>query len=97
VLTLGEACTFNADCARDLRCGCADGVCACEAGPRGCGVNGRDTCGDSNDCATALCVEGTGGSFFCSGPCAGDDECGAALPVCADIAFVGRICIRESP
>jgi hypothetical protein len=97
VLTLGEACTFNADCARDLRCECVDGNCACQAGTRGCGASGVDGCNDGNDCVTALCVEGSGGAFVCSGPCVDDDDCGAALPVCADIAFVGRICIRESP
>jgi hypothetical protein len=97
VLTLGEACTFNADCARDLRCECVDGACACQAGTRGCGANGVDECVDGNDCVTALCVEGSGSAFFCSGPCVTNDDCGAALPVCADIAFVGRICIRESP
>lgn len=97
VLTLGEACTFNADCARDLRCACVDGDCACQTGTRGCGANGVDACEDGNDCVTALCVEGRGGAFFCSGPCVDDDDCGVALPVCADIALVGRICIRESP
>lgn len=97
VLGLGEACTFNADCGRDLRCSCSDGACVCAAGVRGCGASGVDACVDSDDCSTALCVEGQGGAFFCSGPCAVDDDCGPALPVCADIAFVGRICIREAP
>jgi hypothetical protein len=97
VLGIGEACTFNADCGRDLRCACTDGTCVCESGPRGCGASGVDECIDGNDCVTSLCVEGQGGAFFCSGLCATDDDCGPALPVCADIAFVGRICIREAP
>jgi hypothetical protein len=97
VLAIGEACTFNADCERDLRCACVDEACACQAGTRGCGTNGVDECSDGNDCVTSLCVEGNGGASFCSGPCTSDDDCGPALPVCADIAFLGRVCIREAP
>ena len=95
-----DGCAFNADCQASLRCGCADGACLCEAGVRGAGRSGVDVCVDGNDCDTALCVEGQpdsgGATFFCSGPCDVDGDCGAALPTCADIAFVGRICIRRS-
>ena len=95
-----DGCAFNADCQASLRCGCADGACLCESGVRGAGRSGVDSCVDGNDCDTALCVEGQpasgGATFFCSGPCDVDDDCGAALPTCADIAFVGRICIRRS-
>ena len=95
-----DGCAFNADCQASLRCGCTDGACLCEAGVRGAGRSGVDVCVDGNDCDTALCVEGqpdsSGATFFCSGPCDVDDDCGAALPTCADIAFVGRICIRRS-
>ena len=95
-----DGCAFNADCQASLRCGCADGACLCESGVRGAGRSGVDSCVDGNDCDTALCVEGQpdsgGATFFCSGPCDVDDDCGAALPTCADIACVGRICIRRS-
>lgn len=92
----GAPCTFNADCPDAERCACteADG-CACQTGPRGAGQSGVDACVDGNDCATSLCVEGTD-DFYCSGPCVDETDCGPALPVCADIAFLGRVCIRQS-
>ncbi len=92
----GGACTFNRDCPADQRCGCteADG-CACEDGARGTGVNGVDTCADGNDCASSLCVEGRD-AYYCSDVCNTNEDCGPALPVCADIAFLGRVCIREA-
>jgi hypothetical protein len=92
---VGDVCTFNADCQTALRCGCLDGTCLCEAGARGTGLNGVDVCVDGNDCATALCVEGNDG-FACSGPCIDATDCGPALPVCADIAFLGPVCIRDA-
>jgi hypothetical protein len=93
----GDICTFNADCQRALRCGCEeDAGCACEEGVRGDGQSGVDLCVDGNDCETSLCVEGQGDAFFCSGPCDDDGDCAAALPVCADIAFLGRVCVRAS-
>ena len=89
-------CTFNRDCPADQRCGCTEAEgCACEDGVRGTGVNGVDTCTDGNDCASSLCVEGAD-AYYCSDVCTTDADCGPALPVCADIAFVGRVCIREA-
>ena len=92
----GGVCTFNRDCPADQRCGCteADG-CSCEDGARGTGANGVDTCADGNDCASSLCVEGAD-AFYCSDVCSTNEDCGPALPVCADIAFLGRVCIREA-
>jgi hypothetical protein len=90
------ACGFNRDCPADQRCECseADG-CFCADGVRGTGENGVDTCTSGEDCASALCVEGNG-AFYCSDTCATDTDCGAALPTCMDIAFVGRICVRDA-
>jgi len=90
----GDVCAFNADCGAGLRCGCEDGVCACEVGARGGGDNGVDTCLDENDCASAVCAEDAEGSFTCSGACDDDSDCGPRLPRCIDVAFVGRICVR---
>jgi hypothetical protein len=78
-----------------LRCGCEDGFCACEEGARGAGQNGVDTCLDENDCASAVCAEDSDGTFTCSGPCDSETDCGARLPICAEIAFIGRICVRD--
>lgn len=89
-------CTFNADCPRDQRCSCTDGDCACADGERGTGENGVDTCETGDDCASSLCVEGAD-DFYCSDACVDASDCGPALPVCEDIAFLGRICIRETP
>jgi hypothetical protein len=88
-------CTFNADCPAAERCEC-DLVagCSCELGARGTGVCGVDPCVDGNDCATALCVEGASG-YYCSCPCSGAGDCGPQLPVCAGIAGLGQICIRQ--
>lgn len=90
------ACILNRECPADQRCECIDEVCLCRDGTRGTGVNGVDTCTVDNDCASALCVEGPGGVFYCSDECSDETDCEGALPVCADVAFVGRICIRES-
>lgn len=90
---LGDVCSFNNDCHLELRCSC-DGDCACVEGARGTGRNGVDACEVGEDCATALCVEANDG-FVCSGPCSVDADCGPGLPLCADIAFVGRICVRD--
>lgn len=90
------ACSFNDDCPAAERCECDEATgCFCRLGARGTGVNGVDTCEDGNDCASAVCVEGNG-AYYCSGECVDGDDCGPQLPVCADIAFVGRICIREA-
>jgi len=90
----GAECTFNADCPSSERCECDEATgCFCFAGVRGTGRNGVAPCVTSNDCETALCVEGDGG-FYCSGPCTGPGDCGPRLPRCSNIAFIGRICIR---
>jgi hypothetical protein len=67
-------------------------------GVRGTGQLGVDTCTDSNDCASALCVEGpVDGTFYCSDECTDDGDCAGQLPRCIDIAFVGRVCARIPP
>lgn len=90
-----SVCVFNRECPATERCACdvATG-CFCETGPRGTGVNGVDACVTSNDCASSVCVEGPGGAYVCSGECAGSADCGGKLPVCSNIAFVGKICVR---
>ncbi|MDB4942234.1 MAG: hypothetical protein JWP97_1768 [Labilithrix sp.] len=98
----GDACTFDRDCAAALRCECseADG-CACRTGARGTGRNGIDPCpgaDGSNACASALCVEGPDGAgSFCSDECTTNADCTGQLPVCAEIALVGRVCVRTPP
>lgn len=52
---------------------------------------------DGNDCESSVCVEDGEGGFTCSGECVDDGDCAAKLPICADVAFVGRICIRAPP
>jgi hypothetical protein len=92
----GSPCTFNVDCPAAERCECDEATgCACHPGTRGTGVNGVDTCVTGNDCETALCVEGNGGPFYCSGECSSSAQCASHLPVCSSIAFVGRVCIRS--
>jgi hypothetical protein len=88
-------CAFNRECPASERCACdvATG-CFCETGPRGTGVNGVDACASGNDCASSVCVEGPGGAYVCSGECTGNADCGGKLPLCSDIAFVGKICVR---
>lgn len=93
----GAPCTFNRDCQIALRCECdLDAGCACSPGPRGTGQNGIDRCDSGNECASSVCVEGPAGVYYCSGECVTAADCRGALPVCSDIAFVGRICVRES-
>jgi len=88
-------CTFNDDCPAAERCECDEVAgCFCRTGPRGTGVCGVDSCVDGNDCQTSLCVEGTG-AYYCSCPCTGPGSCGPQLPVCASIAGLGKICIRQ--
>lgn len=95
----GAECSFNRDCQLALRCECDElAGCACNPGVRGTGRNGLDPCVDGNACASALCVEGPPDSgSFCSDECVTKDDCGGKLPLCADIAFVGRVCIRTPP
>ena len=95
----GAPCGFNRDCSATQRCECdvATG-CFCMTGVRGTGQVGVDTCTDSNDCASALCVEGpVDGTFYCSDECTGDGDCAGQLPRCIDIAFVGTVCARIPP
>jgi hypothetical protein len=90
----GLPCTFNSDCPPNERCDELAGF-LCTAGPRGTGQNGVDPCGNSNDCDTALCVEGwPAGTYYCSGPCSGDAGCGPKLPRCIYVSFLGDICAR---
>jgi hypothetical protein len=93
----GDVCSFNADCGASLRCAC-DGDCSCQPGVRGTGRLG-DPCESGDDCASSVCVEGpdTATSFLCSDACDDDDDCAGELPVCADIALIGRLCIRQAP
>ncbi len=91
------ACALNSDCAPELRCECNEEVgCFCLPGARGTGQNGVDTCTGSNDCASALCLEGPASSdaFYCSDECETDEDCLPNLPICRDIFFVGRVCTR---
>jgi hypothetical protein len=88
-------CAFNRECPATERCACDVSTgCFCETGPRGTGVNGVDPCVTGNDCASSVCVEGPGGAYVCSGECTGNADCGGKLPVCSNIAFVGKICVR---
>ncbi|MFN7130837.1 MAG: hypothetical protein ACK4N5_02065 [Myxococcales bacterium] len=90
-------CSFNSDCASELRCECdEDTGCYCLVGPRGTGAPGS-VCTSGNDCESALCVEDTQGGHRCSTPCDTAADCPPELKRCADITFVGRICIREPP
>jgi hypothetical protein len=94
---VGTACALNRECGRTERCECdeAAGTCTCKTGARGAGKNGVDACTDGNGCASALCVEGQRNKFYCSDECSKSTDCGPELPLCADIALVGRICIRD--
>lgn len=87
-------CVFNRECPADQRCDCVDYVCACDDGARGTGQNGADTCTVGGDCASSICVEGSGADFYCTDECVDDNDCEAALPDCIDVAFIGRICVR---
>ncbi len=90
----GDVCSFNRDCQNGLRCEC-DGECACAVGARGTGQKGVDSCDSGNQCSSALCLEGPDGKFLCSDECVDTGDCPAKLPRCEDVAFVGRICIRQ--
>lgn len=91
----GGACSFNDDCVPSERCVCDEVTgCACAPGARGTGVAGQTTCTSGDDCASALCVEGHGGSL-CSRGCAEAADCPTALPRCVSVALVGRFCARD--
>lgn len=88
-------CSFNRDCNIALRCECEQGDCRCARGARGAGQVGVDRCDGGNDCESSVCVEGPAGAYYCTDECVTPADCAGALPKCADIAFVGRICIRD--
>lgn len=92
----GKTCTFNSDCPTTERCECSEVAgCFCRTGARGTGKNGVDPCKNGQDCETALCVEGSDGLFYCSGACQTDSDCAQKLPICSNISFLGRVCIRK--
>jgi hypothetical protein len=95
----GTTCSFNRDCHVALRCECSESAgCACKPGARGTGKNGIDPCASGNDCTSSVCVEGPpDAGSFCSDECMTAAQCTGVLPLCSDIAFVGRICIRTAP
>lgn len=97
--TTGTLCSFNRDCSADHRCECDEvNGCSCQPGMRGTGRGGVDACTDSNDCASAVCVEGPPDmGFFCSNECMEAGDCMGMLPECVDVALVGRICVRTPP
>lgn len=91
-------CSFNSDCVAAERCECDEATgCFCRIGTRGTGKSGVDRCTDGNDCESSVCSEGPSDVYYCSGQCETDDDCGPMLPICADIAYVGRICKRIPP
>jgi hypothetical protein len=91
-----QSCTFNQDCPEYERCECDENTgCLCKIGVRGTGVNGVDTCTNGNDCQSSLCAEGNSDIYYCSGPCQNDADCGINLPICSNIAYIGKICIRK--
>ena len=88
-------CAFNRECPSNERCECDEAAgCFCILGARGEGALGA-ACASGNDCQSALCLEGPGGALMCSIECSASEDCGGDLPLCADIAFVGRICVRS--
>jgi hypothetical protein len=95
----GAPCAFNRECNAALRCECSENAgCECKPGARGTGKNGIDPCLDGNACASSLCVEGPpDAGSFCSDECDASTDCTGKLPVCSNIAFVGKICIRQPP
>jgi hypothetical protein len=95
----GTMCSFNRDCHLALRCECNETTgCACKPGARGAGKNGIDPCTSGNECASSVCVEGPpDAGSFCSDECMTSNDCTGMLPLCSDIAFVGRVCIRTAP
>lgn len=74
-------CFSNDDCPDGTRCHAADrNNVYCEPGPRGTGAAGA-TCSGENDCASALCVEGSD-VMRCSRTCMIPADCPAELPRC---------------
>ena len=88
-------CAFNRECPESMFCdsdACEEG-CFCALGARGTGGLG-DACTSGNDCASSICLEGPGDALVCSIECT-ESECDTPLPLCTDVAFVGRICVRD--
>lgn len=84
-------CFSNDDCPGGTRCHAEDpDHVYCMAGPRGTAAAGA-TCAGENDCASALCVEGTD-TMRCSKVCMTNTECPAELPRC--LGGIG-ICARS--
>jgi hypothetical protein len=84
-------CFSNEDCPDGTRCHAADESSVyCEPGPRGTGAPGA-TCSGENDCASALCVEGSD-VMRCSRTCTVPADCPAELPRC--LGGIG-ICARN--
>lgn len=85
-------CFSNDDCPASTRCHAEDeNHVYCTPGARGTGAAGA-TCTGENDCASALCVDGTD-TMRCSKTCTSDPECPAELPRC--LAGIG-ICARST-
>lgn len=83
VCTTANACPCfsNDDCPDGTRCHAEDPTHVyCMPGPRGTGAAGS-TCTGENDCASALCVDGTD-TTRCSKTCTNNTECPAELPRC---------------
>lgn len=95
----GAECAFNRECKAALRCECSlSAGCACAVGVRGTGQSGVTPCSDGNACSSSVCVEGPPDSgSFCSDECKTSADCTGKLPLCSNVAFVGRICIRTPP
>ncbi|MDO9017953.1 MAG: hypothetical protein Q8S73_45305 [Deltaproteobacteria bacterium] len=92
----GGRCSFNRDCIPTERCECSETAgCRCAPGARGAGLPGVTPCTSGDDCASALCVEGSGGTSLCSDACERSDDCPAALPRCLSISGVGDFCARN--
>lgn len=84
-------CFSNDDCPAGTRCHAADpNHVYCEPGPRGQGAPGA-TCTGENDCASALCVDGTD-TTRCSRTCTTPADCPTELPRC--LGGIG-ICARS--
>lgn len=92
----GEPCIFNRECIAADRCSCDEdsGACTCQVGARGTGQNGVALCDSGDQCQSSLCAEGNG-AFYCTDECVNGSDCKPTLPLCEDIAFIGRICVRN--
>lgn len=89
------SCSFNDECRIDLRCDEDKGF-VCAPGARGT-VGFAGPCDSSNDCSNAVCLEGPDGGFFCSDRCVDEKNCQEPLPLCSNVAFLGKVCIRRPP